>query len=72
MVEVEDDTPLAAGENPEPGETPEATQERVDSIWASFKEDVKSVKTSEIVVKPTPVETTKVVEEYEFAGEKVQ
>jgi len=58
--------------------SPEENKERIDNLWASFKKDVDSTATKKTEVNSTstsqePVkETTKVVEEYEFAGEKVK
>ena len=54
---------------------PEENKERIDNLWASFKKDVDEPKKTETdsanFVKAVK-ETTKVVEEYEFAGEKVK
>jgi len=57
---------------------PEENKERIENLWASFKKDVDSTATKKTEVASTitskePVkETTKIVEEYEFAGEKVK
>lgn len=72
---VEDEAPT---DKPTEELNPEENKERIDNLWASFKKDVDSTtaKKPEADSKPAaqePVkETAKVVEEYEFAGEKVK
>jgi len=72
---VEDEAPT---DKPTEEFNPEENKERIDNLWASFKKDVDSTtaKKPEADSKPAaqePVkETAKVVEEYEFAGEKVK